>query len=79
LSEAYLHHTVARIVRTFELYARTIDPDDPEFQTFIKQYVSKNETKNPESVPYSELYKIIREGIREYLKKTRDMKGKSRK
>jgi hypothetical protein len=79
LSDAYLHHAAARIVRTFELYARNIDPDDADFQAFIRHYVSTKETKNPESIPYLELYKIIREGIREYLKKNQITKGRSRK
>ena len=65
-----------RIVRMFELYAHDIDPKDTEFQAFIKHFVSLKEKRNPESIPYSELYKTIREGIREYLKKTEETKGR---
>jgi hypothetical protein len=52
----------------FELYVRNIDPDDSEFQRFIENYVSTHEKRDPESMPYLELYKVTREGIREYLK-----------
>ena len=69
----------ARIVRMFELYARNIDPYDAEFQAFIKRYLSLKERRNPESIPYPELYKIIRDGIREYLKKTEQAKGRPKK
>jgi hypothetical protein len=63
----------------FELYARNIDPDDTEFQTFIKRFVSLKEKRDPGSIPYSELYKTIREGIREYLKKTEETKRSVKK
>lgn len=68
LSETYLHHVSARIVRMFELYSQKINPDDADFQNYISQYVSKKET-SPESVPYSELYAVIKEGIHEYIHK----------
>ena len=69
----------ARIVRMFELYAHNIDPYNTEFQAFIKHYVSLKEKRNPESIPYPELYKAIRDGIREYLKKTEEVKGRAKK
>jgi len=53
----------------FELYSQDVNPDDPDFQNYISQYVSKTEPRNPESVPYSELYAIIKEGIGEYIQK----------
>ena len=56
-----------RIVRMFELYSQDVNPDDPDFQNYISLYVSKKEPRNPESVPYSELYAIIKEGISEYI------------
>jgi hypothetical protein len=58
----------------FELYAHKIDPDNTNFQAFIKRYVGIKETRNPEAIPYAELYKIIREGIREYLQKAQGTK-----
>jgi hypothetical protein len=51
----------------FELYSATINPDDQKFQEFIRNYVSSKEPKDPQTIPYSALYKIIKEGIREYL------------
>ena len=60
-------HVTDRIVRMFELYKRQIDPNDVKFQTFIKQFLQSREPRNPEAIPYSELYKILREGIREYI------------
>ena len=69
MPEAYLHHVSSRIVRMFELYSQKINPDDPDFQSYISQYVSKRESRSPESVPYSELYATIKEGIHEYIQK----------
>jgi hypothetical protein len=63
----------------FELYAHNIDPGNSEFQTFIKRYVALKEKRDPESIPYPELYRAIRDGIREYLKKTGEAKGKLKK
>jgi hypothetical protein len=63
----------------FELYAHNIDPYNTEFQAFIKRYVSLKEKRNPESIPYPELYKTIRDGIREYLKKTEEVKGRAKR
>lgn len=68
LSDSYLLHVTDRIVRMFELYTHQIDPNDAKFQTFIKQFLQKSESRKPEAIPYSELYKIIREGIREYIR-----------
>ena len=59
-----------RIVRMFELYSRNISPDDAEFQIYIRRYLAKRDPRNPESIPYSQLYAIIKEGIREYIRKT---------
>ena len=67
LSDSYLDQVSARIVRMFELYSANINPDDPNFQEFIRNYVTGKEQKDPQSVPYSHLYKMVREGIREYM------------
>ena len=74
MSDSYLFHVTARTVRMFELYTKNIDPDSPEFQTFIKGYAELRGKRDPESIPYSDLYKTIREGIQEYLKSTQEMK-----
>lgn len=70
LSDTYLRHVSTRIVRMFELYLRNIDPDDANFQTYIQQCVSKKDPRKPDSIPYSELYKIVKDGIREYISQT---------
>jgi len=54
----------------FELYSRSINPQDADFQNYITRYVSGKDPRNPESIPYSELYGIIKEGIRDYIHKT---------
>jgi hypothetical protein len=54
----------------FELYATLINPDDPEFQTYIERYVSAKDQRPSDAIPYPELYKIIKEAIREYIHKT---------
>jgi hypothetical protein len=54
----------------FELYATAINPDDPEFQAYIERYVSTKDPRPPDTIPYSELYKVIKEAIREYIHKT---------
>jgi archaellum biogenesis protein FlaJ (TadC family) len=71
VSESYLRRVSARIVRMFEFYIRNIDPDDEHFQTFIKNYVSK-ESKEPQTLLYSVLYKIIQEGIRQYISEKKE-------
>jgi len=70
LSDTYLRHVSNRIVRMFELYSRKINPDDASFQTYIQQHVSKKDPRKVDSIPYSELYKIIKDGIREYIHQT---------
>jgi len=63
----------------FEFYTRNIDPDDPVFQTYIKQYVSTRDSRSPNSIPYSDLYRMIKEGIREYLRKAEGTERRSKK
>ncbi len=62
----------------FEMYSRNINPDDEHFKAFIASYVTEKGVKDPQALPYSELYKVIKDGIREYLKqkqaKTRSQK-----
>ncbi len=57
-----------RIVRMFERYVQTVNPDEKRFQAFISKYITGKGVKELESFPYSELYKVIKEGIREYLR-----------
>jgi hypothetical protein len=52
----------------FQHYAQNINPKDVEFLTFISGRLELSNIKDPRAVPYSELYKHIKEGIREYLR-----------
>jgi len=56
----------------FELYSANINPDDPNFREFVRKYVAGKEQKDPQSVPYSQLYKIVKEGIREYMNQRKE-------
>lgn len=71
LPDSYLDRVSARIVRMFELYSANINPDDQKFQEFIRQYVTSKDPKDPQTIPYSQLYKIVREGIREYMNQSK--------
>ena len=46
-----------------------INPEEQRFQTFISSYIADKGVKDVQALPYSELYKFIKEGIREYLRK----------
>jgi len=76
MSDSYLNKVSSRIVRMFELYTREINPEDQRFQEFISNYVATKGVKNPETVTYSELYKIVQNGIREFIKQERGRSGK---
>ena len=67
MSNLYIDRVSARIVRMFELYSANINPDDQNFQEFIRNYVASKEPKDPQTIPYSHLYELIKEGIREYI------------
>jgi hypothetical protein len=69
----------ARIVRMFEFYSHNIDPDDAVFQSYIKEYVSTRDSRSPNAIPYSDLYKMIKQGIREYIQKTRREQNEDQK
>jgi hypothetical protein len=69
---SYLSKVSDRIVRMFELYARKIDPEDSRFQEFISNYVAAKGVKNPETVAYVELYKIVQGGIREFIRQDKE-------
>lgn len=63
----YVAWVSARVVRTFQYYAQNIDPQDEGFKAFISNYLAKKHVEDARKIPYSEVYKIIRAGIREYL------------
>jgi len=65
--DSYIFQASARIVRMFERYAQNIDPESEHFLAFITQYLAERGIKNPRGIPYSQLYKHIKNGIREYL------------
>jgi len=53
----------------FERYILNINPEEQRFQTFISSYIADKGVKDVQALPYSELYKFIKEGVREYLRK----------
>jgi hypothetical protein len=63
----------------FEFYSRNIDPDEAKFQTYVERYISTKDPRKPESIPYSELYEMIKEGIREYIHKMQGTERRSKK
>jgi hypothetical protein len=65
---SYIAQASARIVRMFQRYAWNVDPESEHFLAFITQYLVERNVKNPTAIPYSELYKHIKNGIREYLR-----------
>jgi len=65
----YLARVSSRIVRMFERYIRNINPEEVRFQVFLSNYIAEKGVKDIQVLPYSELYKVIKEGIREYLRK----------
>jgi hypothetical protein len=67
-NSAYLARVSERIVRMYERYIQNVNPDDERFKSFMSDYVAQRGVKDPQAVSYSELYRIIKEGIREYLK-----------
>jgi hypothetical protein len=64
----YVLQISSRIVRMFEMYARNIDPQGEEFRGFISKYIADKGITDIHAVPYVELYRLIRRGIREYLR-----------
>jgi hypothetical protein len=60
----------------FERYVQNINPDDERFREFVSNYLEKKNVKDPRVLPYTELYKLIKEGIREYLRQQRPRSNK---
>jgi len=65
----YLARVSSRIVRMFESYIRNINPEEERFQAFISTYIAEKGVKDIQALPYVDLYVIIKDGIREYLRK----------
>jgi hypothetical protein len=65
----YLARVSSRIVRMFERYIRNINPEEERFQGFLSNYIAEKGVKDIQALPYSELYKVIKQGIQEYLRK----------
>ena len=59
----------------FQRYVENINPEDEDFLNFVSGYLEQIGVKDPKSLAYGELYKLIKEAIREYL---RLMESKSR-
>ncbi len=64
---AYIGRVSARIVRMFQRYVQNIDAEDERFHAFICKYLAERDVKDLKAVPYAQLYKLIKEAIREYL------------
>jgi len=68
-SSDYVAVVTARIVRMFQRYAQNIDPEDERFIAYISHYLIEKGVKDPKTLVYSDLYKLIKEGIRQYVRK----------
>jgi len=69
LVSTYVASVTKRIVRMFENYSENIDPNDEKFLGFVSDFLVKNGVKNPEDIPYVELYLLIQKAIRNFLSK----------
>jgi hypothetical protein len=58
----------------FQRYAGNIDPGNEDFLAFISNYLAERNVTDPRAIPYSELYKYIKQGIRDYLYQHRSAK-----
>jgi hypothetical protein len=58
----------------FQRYAESIDPENEQFLTFISQYLAERNVRDPREVPYSQLYRHIKEGIRSYVRQQESAK-----
>jgi len=66
-TDSYLSHISERVVRMFQRYEQNIKPEQ-SFLAFISEYLAERHVKDPKALPYSQLYKLIKDGIREYLR-----------
>lgn len=76
--DPYVKHVSERVVRMFQRYAQDIDPEEKEFLRFISEHLKVNNVKDPKAISYAQLYKYIKEGIREFLR-TRESRMKRNK
>jgi hypothetical protein len=58
----------ARVVQMFQRYAQNINPKDEHFLSFIDEYLTSRNIKDPKGMPCAELYNHIKEAIRQYLR-----------
>lgn len=66
-TDSYVSHISGRVVRMFQRYEQNIKLEQ-SFLTFIFQYLVERQVKDPKALPYSQLYGLIKDGIREYLR-----------
>ncbi len=59
----------------FERYVQAVNPDEERFQTVISKYLSEKGIRESQALTYSELYKVIKEGIREYIRREESRSG----
>ena len=67
MASTYVANATRRIVRMFEHYAENINPDDEKFQAYVSNFLVENGVKNPEDLPYAEVYLAIQKAIRNFL------------
>jgi hypothetical protein len=60
----------------FQRYAQNIDPENEPFLTFITQYLGERNVKDAKAIPYSELYRLIKDGIQAYLQQSGSSQGR---
>jgi hypothetical protein len=78
LESSYLANVSARVVRTFQGYAQNIEPDDKSFLAYVANYLAERHVEDPRLLPYSQLYKLVKSAIHEYLR-IKDQDRPSRK
>jgi hypothetical protein len=52
----------------FQRYAQNIKPGDKNFLAFISNHLREKDVGDPKLLPYSQIYRLVKEGIREYLR-----------
>jgi hypothetical protein len=60
----------------FQRYAQNIDPESEPFLAFITQYLGERNVKDARTIPYSELYRLIKDGIQAYLQQSESSQGR---
>jgi hypothetical protein len=57
-----------RIVLMFQSYRQNINPEDPVFLEHVVNHLKNCNVADPDSLPYHELYALVRPAVREFLR-----------